>query len=328
MRNIENKKFRVPCNSSHLIIHKRKQAHIMFEKDQPVERTKKQAYLRIRLAMDCREDVILKVTVNNSTHKHVGDYDIRYASVHHIYQIPVDSSLIESLYDHGCILTMTKGESSISIFNEDDYYFKPHIYFEQDKSKRKMFHKLLASKVSVQPFGWMEGCVLDGLYDLYSATDLDMYKHAIFEHLEYFGINNGELIYENPRSIPFDNVIYGIECTLPFSVIAKIEKTNKVLIIAKAFFKDKHKSSGKIIDGTVYSAEGYYTIAYPIAVMGDVYGDEDLLNMAYEDLTQRTNLLFNNCNVFLRHNEEDGNKSLVGHHNLWVSSGTGSFPSA
>ncbi|MDD4083506.1 MAG: hypothetical protein PHD05_09015, partial [Sphaerochaetaceae bacterium] len=193
--------------------------------------------LRIFIALDCREERIIRILCDN---KIVGSFDIRFAYVNQVFetslQLPASCEKI--------FLVQTKGLSSTYIYKENP--FSPVLISEQtSENPISSFFTTLNSDLIIQPFGWMEGCVLDGLLTLNKMEEIQ-------NHLSHFIINDN-LVYENPRSKIADNTLYGIEGALPFAFIT----SPKVLEIFDDFVSN-YSSSELITDAEFVSAEGCY----------------------------------------------------------------------
>lgn len=168
------------------------------------------------------------------------------------------------------------------------------------------FHRRLASLASLQTFGWMEGCVLEGLRALGEVRPAGPYQAAGDAHWRVFVPSPGRLVYENPRSEPADNRVYGIEGGLPFADLARRDPASPLLDRFVAFAKARLRADGAIQDGNTLSAEGSYTIAYPLAVLADVRSDPELARVAHRQLELRAERLWHDGAIWLR--RDDANR--------------------
>ncbi len=158
----------------------------------------------------------------------------------------------------------------------------------------------MASPVSLQPWGWMEGCVMDGLYDLFHAKGEARFEKALHSHVGHFFDENDRLIYEDPKSRPNDGVVSDIESTLPNAIIAKIHPDHPVFEKVIAFWMSHQDEAGCVRDGGTTSAEGSYTIAYPMMVIGTQRKDESLIDLSLKQLRLRRERLIHNDDCWLR----------------------------
>ncbi|KRF06595.1 hypothetical protein ASG89_19280 [Paenibacillus sp. Soil766] len=233
------------------------------------------AYLRMTVALDVREEVRVEAR-SALTGTFIGEWDIRYASVFQPYQLLLPAEHVELLASEGIELRLTHGSSPLWIFTEgpaEAPLLFSHLLLAtvEPEDPWQRMSASLASLSSLQPFGWLEGCVLDGLLDLESVYGGGKYLRTAKGHLDLFFDSNGSLHYENPRSIPVDGRIYGIEGTLPFAALAQLDPNHPAIDAAIEYWLSETSQDGTILDGTMLSAEGSYTIAYPLAVLAKLY---------------------------------------------------------
>lgn len=238
--------------------------------------------LRIVIALDIREEKLVSVFIDGI---YVGMFDIRFAYVNQIFEIPIElSSSFDSI-----TLRQEKGAKPLYIYKGGE--FAPCFIDNIVRTNSvEAFLTTLASPLSIQPFGWMEGCILDGLFSLGK-------KAAIDKHLSYF-IKNDELVYENPRSKIADGTLYGIEGALPF---AFIDKPEIITIFDK--FISQYGEDELIADDDFISAEGCYTIAYPLAKRSLLDGKKWYAHRAVIQLETRKKLLRQGEDIYLRNIE-------------------------
>jgi unsaturated rhamnogalacturonyl hydrolase len=271
------------------------------------------SWLRITVALDVREEVRVEAR-SSKTGTFIGEWDIRYASVFQPYQLKLSSEQVELLANEGVDLRLTQGNSPLWIFTEGSAeapLLFPHLLLTsvEPEDPWKKMSASLASLSSLQPFGWLEGCVLDGLLDLEQVYGGGMYQGMAKEHLNLFFDANGSLHYENPRSVPVDGRIYGIEGTLPFAALAQLDPNHPAIDAAIQYWLSETSQDGTIMDGSILSAEGSYTIAYPLAVLAKLYKREDLALLAIRQLESRKQRLTCGADLYLRHHE-DGSHSF------------------
>ncbi|MGW7691205.1 hypothetical protein ACWGMA_20415 [Streptomyces asiaticus] len=140
-------------------------------------------------------------------------------------------------------------------------------------------HRHLTGLASVQPFGWMEGCVLDALYDLHTTFPGDTRAEtALRDHLAVY-VHGTRLRYEDPCSRPANDRVYGIEATLPFAVVAKRDPRHPTLRPAIESWNARTDPHGCVKDAPT-TAEGCYIVGYPMAVLAKATGDTRLREAA------------------------------------------------
>jgi len=268
--------------------------------------------LRLATAVDMREEKLVQVRIANSQ-RIVGELDIRYSPVLHLYELAIPSEYIELITKYGIELKVVKGKQPAWFFSSTSYdsdsknTFLPQIVAipSQPPEPTEAFLSQLMSLNTLQPFGWMEGCVLDGLWQLYQRKDLEKAKTTIENHLAKFFDAQGNFVHEDPRSTPHDNRISGIESTLPFAVLSSLYPDHPLLEKVLDFWQSHRKESGIVVDNSMVSAEGNYTIAYPMAVLADQRGDTALMELATLQFQLRRKLLTDQQgNYYLRYHPD------------------------
>lgn len=264
---------------------------------------------RLTIAIDIREENEIEIRLAESGEK-LGVFDICFAPVLEPFELILDRGQTAKVAAEGITLVMTKGKLPVWFFTtetdkSDSAALKPHLLIAKQAEPLTEFHKRVASPVCLQPYGWMNGCVLDGLFDLSKATGEPRYDSALREHLGYFFDKDRKLIYENPKSKPHDGVVSDIESTLPNAVIAKLNPDHPVLDQAVQFWMSRRDDAGCVKDGSTTSAEGSYTIGYPMMVIGTLRNDESLINLALTQIRLRRERLIHDDDCWLRRHKGD-----------------------
>ncbi|WP_091181198.1 hypothetical protein [Paenibacillus catalpae] len=264
------------------------------------------ARLRITVAVDVRENKRIEV-IALRTKNVLGTLDIRYAHVFQIFELPLGLNEALLAVREGVGLRMIEGEAPLWFFTDDpsmssiEPVHLPHLMIGDAKEPLESFKDRFNSLASIQPFGWMEGCVLDGLLD-------SGFTSTARQHLELF-VKNNELVYEDPRSRPSDGCFYGIESTLPIAILTKLAPAHPLVDLAVQFMKEHTDQHGIIKDGDTISAEGSYTIAYPLSVIAALRKDRELAQLAFEQLELRRALLWEGGAFYLRR-QDNGTRSF------------------
>ncbi|NQX60133.1 glycoside hydrolase family 88 protein [Paenibacillus qinlingensis] len=257
--------------------------------------------LRITAALDVRETILLEA-VTAKSHRQVGIFDIRYASTLQPFEIQLIPDDWEAVIEEGIELRMQEGSLPFWILVPDSALCDqasllfPHLLISDSESAQQsardqpLLHTL-SSLSSLQPFGWLEGCVLDGLMDLSQALGEPRFEDAARAHLALYLDENNNLKYEDPLSEPSDGKVYGIEGTLPFAAWARLQPDHPVMEQAISLWMSHIREDGAICGTGMLSAEGSYTVAYPMAVLARVRQDVGLAEMAVRQLEVRRQLL-------------------------------------
>lgn len=178
-------------------------------------------------------------------------------------------------------------------------YHVPHLSL--GSSSQADFLARLCSLASLQTFSWKEGCVLDGLHAIAKKSLHPAASRAIQEHLDYFGFQSGELVYETPRSHRVTNEFTTIETTLPFAQVARIDIQHPWIDMVLAFWHKLLREQGQIREAEMISSEGAYTVAYPMTVIARLRGEDQWLALAESLLVDTYQSLVQPEGIYLRH---------------------------
>lgn len=268
--------------------------------------------LRITAAADVWENVRLEIFVPH-TGSVAAETEIRFADVFQMIDIPLSAVDADLAIRHGLSLKMVHGQHPLWLFGGEReaggghpafapqlivYDHSPeHVRFER-------FKRQFGSLTSLQQFSWKEGCVLDGLADMAEAfPEKNLYTAAIENHLKLFFDHRGQLRYEDPWTFIVDGTIYGIEATLPFAAIARYWPDHPSLDLMVDYYSRTMSADGSLYDDDTLSAEGAYTIAYPLAVFAKVRRSPDIEAWAIKQLEIRQQRLTVDSDLYLRHTD-------------------------
>ncbi len=253
------------------------------------------ARLRVSVAIDERDARRVTVTLNG-TGRTLGVLDIRYAHIFQPFELALSAGDASAAAEHGVTLHLGGGSTPLWLLHDPDGHhdlsraLMPHLLGPVDSPASGAFIDRLASLDSLQFFGWQEGCVLVGLRDLAGCGLLsaDRADEAIRAHMAMFFDADGRLDYEDDWSRPRAGDIYGIECTLPFAVMAGVLPDHPAIHSALTFWRSLwEQHDGAIQDPDMLSAEGSYTVGYPLAVIGQQRGEPEWTAMALAQLRLR-----------------------------------------
>ncbi|MGE9267253.1 MAG: glycoside hydrolase family 88 protein [Verrucomicrobiales bacterium] len=268
--------------------------------------------LRLSSALDLREVTTLRASLAQSGEA-LGEFDFNHAPVFQIIELPLSRTQAEKVLSQGLRLTRTAGKSPLHLFAPARVgrslppLLQPHLMIAGKSDRWAEFHRrLLADNGTIQTFGWMEGCLLDGLRDLAQGDPHSPASHALSRRLDLFLVGS-DLRYEDPRSRPADNRVYGIEGSLPFSVIAHTHPRHPSLDTAVEFWKKHERKSGfaqgSIQDGGTCTAEGSYTVGHALMQVAVARQDPALVELALTQFRVRRDVLLDdNKDLWLRNN--------------------------
>ena len=251
------------------------------------------ARLRLTTALDNRTEKIIEVRIPGQDSP-LGVLDCRYSPLLQIVELTIEPKFLPLIQQHGLELRMIQGDSPMYFFSDvrdrvdQSRLLFPHLLTvtQSVPNPTEQFLDQFMSSGSLQPFDWMGGCVLDGLWQLYRQKGIKQAKKAIDTQLDLFFDKQGNLIQENPRSEIADNHIHSIESTLAYAVVARLYPNHPVLKIVEKFWQDNRREDGAVGHSTI-TAEGSYTVAYPMAVLAQVWQRDDLAQLAAQQLRLR-----------------------------------------
>lgn len=264
----------------------------------------KQYFFRLTSATDIRETCTLEVLLAKSKQK-IGELDISYAHYMQPFELLISSTLYPKILQEGIIIKMIKGSKPFWFFSKSENKqdipdaFLPHLLVSDKLFAKNTWQKTLLSKASLSTFGWMEGCVLDGIGTM--LTKQKNTTNILEQHLEkYFA--NDTLVYENLNNQQSVEKITTVESILPFAMLALHHPQHAMLKTAIDFCINHADENGVIADdlGTNrrLKTEECYTISYPLAILSKILNRPDLQAMALANLQARVNLLAKDNRIY------------------------------
>jgi len=262
--------------------------------------------LRLTVGLDVRDEKLIEAYLPKSV-RVLGTFDVRFGCLFQVFEIPLAPADAADIRREGIALRLTKG-AELRIFTEGDAIpaaVQPHLLVPGTADAMTEYFARMDSLACVQAFSWQEGCVLDGLLDLAALPAHAASREAARRHLARVVIG-GKLIYVDTFSVPREGTAYGIEGTLPFAALAKLEPQSPLLEIALNFWAGKHDAQDAILDGQHTSSEGAYTVGYPLAVIARLRKDDALERLALTQLRVRQARLFDGKMFWRTSEPKDG----------------------
>lgn len=262
----------------------------------------KHHWLRVTVAQEIWDANRLRVTIPN-TNLDLGALDINFSSVLVPYEVKIPHEHLKLIEQHGLQLEL---ESATPFwFFESTASGAEGLAVHLMSSDRETgtideFLDCFQSLNAIQAFGWREGTVLDGLWQLHAKLGSVPARQAIDAHLNLFSDASGNIVYENARSRPSDGHIDGIESTIPFATLGRVDPDHPFLKRVVAGWEKLKKPDGIVIDGQSVTAEGCYTVGYPMAVLGNAWNDKGLQEWAVAQLRHRF-VLVEDESLYLRY---------------------------
>ncbi|MCX7603558.1 MAG: glycoside hydrolase family 88 protein [Bryobacteraceae bacterium] len=265
--------------------------------------------LRLTVAFDARENLRV-IARTRKTRAELGFFDIRFAYPFQPFDLALSARQAELASAEGVELVMSRGEGPLWVFAdapaEAREWVAPQLRREAGAGLAD-FERALESAGSAQPFGWMEGCVMDGLEQRRARLGLEGSGGALAAHLGMY-FDSGQ----TPRVAPHleTPARHGTEGLLPFAVLAKHDAAHPSFAGMLAFCERAAAERGGILrDGAMTTAEGCYTLAYPLAALGRARGERRLRELAVRQLLDRIELLPHGGALYLRASE-DGTRTF------------------
>jgi unsaturated rhamnogalacturonyl hydrolase len=292
-----------------------------------VPKEKKQFRLRLTSATDVREVLILEVKTAIS-HKKIADWDVRFACYMQPFELAIPKEDIKTVFTEGVILTMKEGSKPFWFFTKSESSreinfplkgsktasyvgkinaptaFLPHLLVSE-KPKKDAWQDRLLSLESIQTFGWMQGVVFDGLFEM--SHHSKKAKTVLAQHLDLYFKKNS-LVYANYNNVKSVETISTVESILPFAILAQLNPTHPLLKTAIEFC-EKHANTEGVIaddigDNRLLKTEECYTVSYPLAVLAKTLNRPNLAELAIKTLKSRVFLLERDNRIFQKGTEK------------------------
>ncbi|WP_198342300.1 glycoside hydrolase family 88 protein [Pedobacter psychrophilus] len=272
------------------------------------------ARFRISTATDVREPCVLEVLLNKNNFK-LGEMDLSYATYLQVYELQIPQKYINDVLNGGITLKKIKGEKPIGVFAANDEkiskVFKPHLLlYDNIKTNFDELKRTLLNREVYQPFGWMEGVVMDGL-QVFTGHNPEANSSLYRRFKQYFtkdGFN-----YTGLYNTPIANTVMNVETVLPFALYAQYHPQHPSLNEVIAFCKNHTDKNGVTSDDPqsnfpIIKTEECYTVSYPLAVIGNQRKDNQLINLAVKNLLARSSALADSTGIYQR---TDGNGGRI-----------------
>ena len=263
------------------------------------------AALRFAIALDYRDAARVAVVAAGSG-RALGTADVRFTQAFQPFSVDLSPGDAAVAAREGVELTVAGGPGPLWVLSGDPgdaaepvpEALTPHLLLTGTDGVWEEFFRRFGSLASLQPFGWMEGCVLDGLLDLAERPGRAAMRAVAERHLALF-TPGGELSYEGSRGNPVLGRASGVEGTLPFAAVARLDPSSPLIEIVLKHW-DRMRRPGGVVGyaGGRLTGEDTYTLAYPMAVIGRGRGSEELTDSALTQVRVRQNALFDGTEYY------------------------------
>ncbi len=259
------------------------------------------------VALDTRDEREVEVSLAKSGEK-LGVLSIKYASALQLFEcvLKVDPAMLQK---QGLRLRLVQGTEPL-YFLATTPQTGSHLWSSEESvaSPSESFLSTFYSLRSLYPFGWMEGCTLDGLLALSRSGRYPGARAALDSHLKLFVPDSQNLVYENPNTQPSDNLFNNPESGLPFvAIVEKYPKHPSIQLFTD--YCESRIENGQL-KGTSITTEGCYTLAYPLAVLALATGNKEWYEYALIELEERIRYLTDEQAVYQRASKDGSAKGF------------------
>ncbi len=263
----------------------------------------KEVSFRLTAAIDFREEKVISLYLPESGAE-IGTMQMIYAHPFQPFEISIDKKWLKPIQQEGLGLRMAQGTKDAWFFlpdtsRTDNLGLQPQLLKGKSPGKEKAFMENLYSMNSFSPFGWMGGCVLDGLLELHRNGSQEALQILELQLGKFLDDEKG-IIFENPHTEPLDGTFNSIEDFLPFAAITALYPEHPAIDQALAFCMKKKNQEGIIMGGRHLTTEGCYTVAYPLAEIARKRNDATLAGIALDQIKYRAKYLAENNVIYQR----------------------------
>lgn len=253
--------------------------------------------LRLGLVSNLRAFQHLEVTLPDQTP--LGTIDLSLASSFELLELVLPGDQLAKVLSAGIEIRARGTGDPVELFGpggESAPELWPHLLQPGTRSPREEFLQRMASPASLTSYGWMAGSVFDGLSALATLEPKDnRFGNTLRDQLERFF----------PEDRPL-RTGFSVEFTLGYAQLARSRPKHPELSSVVAYWAAKLKSSptGAITENITTTAEGNYTVAWPLAVIAREWNRPDLAQMAVHELRHRRDRLVSTDGaIWLRHRQ-------------------------
>lgn len=261
--------------------------------------------LRIAVARGSNDDAIVHASLAESG-RELGSFDLRKPTEFQNHSLPLTPEQAAAVAREGVTLTLARG-NELALFlpgEKTPPQWAPHLLQPGSAARETEFLARLGSLASIQTFGWMEGCVLDGLLDLGAYPEHREFITVAREHFELFKEGN-RLVYITPQGKKTSDKPYGIEGFLPFGALARLQPDHPFIDTALQSAHGWLKPDG-VMRHAVMTTEGTYTVGAALAEIARARKDEELMRLAIRHTAVSQQMLFTGGACYRTRNADGG----------------------
>lgn len=245
------------------------------------------ARFRVTVAVDHREDAEVLVRARRSLAM-LARLDVRYFGALQIGEAQLSAADTRAAWEQGVVLERVSGKAPLVFVApgaDVPVEMQPHLMVPGGRDEEEEFRARLRGGCGMTQWSWKLGCILDGLLALGE-------REAARRMIARYYPDGRTLVYEGPRSEPLQDRIYGVEGTLCFGAMARLEPGHPGLEMLIEFCRDRADEQGVLHESSgVVKTEESYTVSYPLAVLASQRKDASLRRIAVRTLLARRDVL-------------------------------------
>lgn len=253
--------------------------------------------------LDYREFGKIRATLARSG-RVLASVDVSLAPRFDPYFVPLAEADARAASREGLLLQAEGGAAARAVLSatgkrrQEAPALHPYLMVAGTLSPLEEYLRRMRSLDVTQEFDWRAGCVTEGLYALGERQALRRYLRLFLTE----STAEGTAAYRR-----------GVEQTLPAAVIARAMPGHHAVREAIGVWDKRRSAKGNVQDGSTIVAEANYTVAYPMAVLRGLRGDREFGERACVQLREAARRLVDGAgNVYLRHNEQTGERTYLG----------------
>ncbi len=272
---------------------------------QPVEE------LRFTVALDLREAPVVEVLLGECRYR-VGLCEVIYGYPLQTFPVNLPEGLEHAILKEGLLLRTMSPDTEVWILapaecgKDVPEMLAPHL-FGPSGTKRdwENAYASLCSPASLQIFGWLEGCVLEGLNELALRREdwRERAEAAIQLHLDHF-FSEKHFSYVTPRSEPTVDNWRNNEHGLMLPSLIRYRPEHPAVSAYESLLYGHYRKQLVTLEQNV-SCEGCYTVAYPFAMLARLKQNPDFLDLALDLLLLHQRALKVGETLFLQYRHEE-----------------------
>ncbi|MCW8130275.1 MAG: glycoside hydrolase family 88 protein [Planctomycetota bacterium] len=253
-------------------------------------------HLLLVVAADCRYDATLTLGMPSTGWHHA--VELSFSSVAQRLYVELPREVIARLHETPLQLK-SYGEAPVWFVapRAGVESLVPHLLMGSVSGNPRAAMDRLAEP-ALAPFGWMGGCIVEALEMWAKTPNGGNYARALDAWFARY-LSKDSLVYDGVRSERIENRFESIEATLPIASIARRSPGHPALDAARRFWDEARKPDGSVRDHS-FTAEGSYTVAYPMMALGKRLNDAALCEDALRQLRMRRENLIYQGDLYLR----------------------------